>query len=580
MNTTTQAPHQADGTGRPRLPIPIPDPVTVAFAVPSITSGTPLPAGTPVSLNLVSPQVLGSVTTAVPLGTVVNWALLDDTTGAALAEGADYQVLDGALDAQAFQVVFKPLATGRTVRIVPTVTLLAAGLDAQTSPLAPLTYPLRPLSSPQTLVTDLITRTLCLTAANSLINPGEPAVLQVLPHASAQVPQLATSILHDVPSITIRGAIPLEPLVEALLGPAAGLGKLVTGGKVNLEGALSEVHQLLSEPLSIPIALNINGQRLATTLAPIGKPALPTFTSVPAESGTYRGFLPVGQWQSPFEIAQVDWQLTEATGAAAVSADLSPGQDFVKSFVLQPQVTDMSSTLSALVNPVTVTVTLTVTLDETVFGKGPVSLVLPPLVLQRMPLPVPPMAALFTNALNSLGNPDPQRVCIAVPARMIPLLSSYDDFVKVVTRLGSVVNNLLAAVGAVGGSWDLVTQLAKALSAVLNEAGRADEVLFVPIWQDTGQITLTDEYNDAISAVIAVAPNDWYFRLSDAEDSASQIDFGVQTAGTPTCVSIVPNLDDAFRNVIQDPADTAVATYPDLNLNDALEVIQFLQTSN
>ena len=98
------------------------------------------------------------------------------------------------------------------------------------------------------------------------------------------------------------------------------------------------------------MSLNVNGQRLATTLAPIGKPSLPTFTYVPAESGTYRGFLPVGQWQAPFEITQVNWQLTEQSGDTAVStakADLSPGQDFVKSFVLQPQLTDMS-TLSAL----------------------------------------------------------------------------------------------------------------------------------------------------------------------------------------------------------------------------------------
>lgn len=590
MNTTEQHPGAtplavgvgAAGAGRPGAVSVLPNPVTVAFVVPSLVPGT-LPAGTPLSLQLVSPSAVGIDSVLTPIGTVVSWALKDATTNTALVAGTDYQVLDGALDAPELQVVFKPPASGRTVRIVPTVTLLAADLDPVTQDLTELDYTLQPLDSPQALVTDLITKVLCLTTPNALINPGEPAVLQVLPHQAAQVPQLATSILHDVPSVTLRGAIPLEPLVESLLGPAGSLGKLVTGGKVNLEGALSEVHQLLSEPLAIPIALNIEGQRLATTLTPIGKPSLPTLTSVPAESGSYRGFLPVGQWQAPFEITNVDWQLTEQSGNTVVAtskADLSPGQNFVKSYVLQPQLTDMSTTLSAFATPVTVTATLTVTLDQTVFGQDTVTLSLPPLTLQRMPLPVPPMAAMFTNSLNTAGNADPQRVCIAVPAQMIPLLSSYDDFVKIVTRLGSVVNNLLAAIRAAGSSWNLIAQLGKALSALLNEAGRVDpgDILFVPIWQEYGQVRLTgEEYNDSISAVIAIAPQDWYFRLSDAEHPDSYINFGLKTVNQDTCVCIVPSLDGTFNDLIQDPPSTAAATHGELNLNDALEVVQFLQ---
>ncbi len=586
--TTIVQPSDA-ATHAPGLPgaglNPLPDPNTLAFVVPSIAAGTSLAAGTPVTFQLFSPKVLslGAVPVDVPVGTIVSWAFQDHDSKNTLIEGIDYQVLDGSLDEPVLQVVFKPVAS-RTVDITPTVTLLTAALQyaPSTNSLPPLSYGLQTLSSAEGLVDDLINKVLCLTTPNTIINPGETAVLNVLPRQAAHVPQLATSVVHDVPSVTIRGAIPLDSLVEALLGPAAGFSKFATGGKVNLEGALTEVRQLLQEPLAIPIALDIQGQRLATTLTAIGVPELPTLTSTPGESGHYEGFLPVGSWQSQFSIASVTWTLTDSSGNKVSAADLSQGVDFLKTYVLMPDVVDMTNWGAiSTPHPVTVTAALAVSVDTSVFGTDTITVTLGPLTLQRVPLPVPPIAALFTNVIDELpdAGDEPQYCCVAVPNELNDLVSCYDDFIKVTTRVSSVLNNLVAVMRPAGLAQADITDAATALSTLLDEVGRLDpaNVLFVPMMvPGGGPTTLTNQFNDSISAVIAIAPGTKVFRLSDKEHPESYINFAWKKSPGYYISSIVKTLNGASGSLPMSPVGSAASSQGSVNMNDGLEVIQFI----
>src|SRR5207247_3600994 len=113
-------------------------------------------------------------------------------------------------------------------------------LDPTTSSqFAKQTYTLAGLThDQQNDVIHTILNALTLTAKKTILEPGEVALLKILPRAMPNAPQAVTSVLDEAPSVEIRGAIPLDSLVEAIIGPITGaLGRALPGSKTSLETA-------------------------------------------------------------------------------------------------------------------------------------------------------------------------------------------------------------------------------------------------------------------------------------------------------------------------------------------------------
>ena len=547
-------------------------------------ANTAVPSGQLLSFQVIVP--LPNVPAFPLTGSVVNWRLTDNSTGQPLIAGLDYQLLAGDLQSNLLSLVFKPVA-GRTISVAPTLSLFyggAAGIinvvsnPTQYPQFAAQTYSLAGLTTnEQSSAISIIVSAISLSAKKSTIEPGEPALLKVLPRSMADVPQVVTSILHETPSVEVRGAIPLDSLVEAIVGPITGaLGNALPGSKASLEDAGDEVIRLLGEPLAIPIALDVLGKRISTTLVPVGVPEVPVFTSSPDETNSFRGLVPIGKWQSPFAVSGAAWILQEA-GQSTVYQDLSPGLDFIKSFLLKPKIVPLSASagLVAVPTPITVTATLHLQLDATVFP-APVDVALPPLTLLRLPLCLPRVAVAFRNALDVPDLGGNQEAFIATDVTSLPLMPSLDDFLRLLTRLTTALNNVMAVATSLGAQWQDIFGLASTLSVLSDKLGRIKpgSVFFFPIWTPEGSVTVQE---DVISAVIYVgipgAPSNTntFFRLSDS-NGPNYIDFGTQSM---SYYSILPNLKGKFSTIQQIPPNSAIASDPGYNFNDKMEVLGF-----
>jgi hypothetical protein len=551
-----------------------------------------VPPGQPLSFQVIVP--LPSVPAFPLTGLVVNWSLTDDSTGQLLVAGDDYQLLSGDLQSNLLSLVFKPVA-GRTISVAPTLSLFYAGatgiINAVSNPtqypqFAPQTYSLAGLTTnEQKSVVDMIINAISLSAKKSIIEPGEAALLKVLPRSMADVPQVVTSVLHEAPSVEIRGAIPLDSLVEAIMGPITGaLGSALPGSKASLEEAGDEVRRLLGEPLAIPLAIDVMGKRISTTLAPVGVPEVPVFTSSPQETNSFRGMVPIGKWQSPFIISSATWAVQEA-GQCTVNQDLSPGLDFIKSFLLKPKIVPLSASAGLLgaPTPITVTVTIHIELDPTVFSV-PGDVQLPSVTLFHLPLCLPRVAAAFADPFDEVHSSTNQEAFIATDVTTLPLIPSLDDFLRLLTRLTTALNNVMAVATALGAEWQDIFGIASTLSVLSDKLGRIKpgRIYFFPIWTDGGSVTVQ---GDVISAVIYVGISEYigppghvgipltatYFRLSDS-NGRQYIDFGKPLMSS---YSILPNLKGKFSMIQQIPPNSAAASNPGYHYDNRMEVLGF-----
>jgi hypothetical protein len=549
-----------------------------------------VPPGQPLSFQIIAPP---PSVPAFPLtGLVVNWTLTDNATGQLLVAGVDYQLLVGDLQSNLLSIVFKPVA-GRKVSVAPTLSLFYAGATGiinavssatQYPQFAPQTYSLAGLTTnEQSSVVNMIINAISLSAKKSIIEPGEPALLKILPRSMADVPQVVTSVLHEAPNVEIRGAIPLDSLVEAIVGPITGaLGSALPGSKVSLEEAGDEVRRLLGQPLAIPLAIDVLGKRISTTLAPVGVPEVPVFTSSPQETNSFRGMIPIGKWQSPFTISSATWAVQE-DGQSTVNQDLSPGLDFIKSFLLKPKIVPLSVSagLLAAPAPITVTVTLHIELDSTVFST-PVDIPLPSLTLFHLPLCLPRVAAVFKHPFDVVDPSASQEAFIATDVTTLPLMPSLDDFLRLLTRLTTVLNNVMAVATVLGAEWQDIFGIASTLSVLSDKLGRVKpgRTYFFPVWTAGGSVTVPE---DLISAVIYIGlpgqvglpghgphATATFFRLSG--DDKQYLDFGRPSMSS---CSILPNLNGKFSMIQQIPPNSAIASNPNYNYNDEMQVLRF-----
>jgi hypothetical protein len=538
-----------------------------------------VPPGTPLTFQVVVPPAVPATSLAAgyPLtGTAVSWEL----TGAngALSPGRDYQVLAGDLQSELLTVVFKP-ADG-TVNVLPRLSLFYVDptttlAKVVTSAFSSQPYTLSPVSADGTeQIHAMITGALGVSAVKTIVEPGETAVLRVAPRPAA-VPQVVTSILHDAPGVEIRGAIPLDPLVEAVMGPLTGaLGRVLPGSKATLEAGAADVRRLLAEPLAIPVAIDVLGTRLTTTTAPVGVPEMALLTSLPEQGGSFAGMVPIGRWQSPFQIASATWQVQEGTADAPL-CDLSPGAAFLKAFLLKPEVVPLAAGSQAGVapTPVTVTVTLHVSFPDKVVQN--IDLALPPLTLLRLPLALPALAAVFRHSFDDLERQDEQWVYLITDCDTAVFAPTRDDATRLLTRVGSALNTVVAAANLLGSEWKELLDLASAVSMLAQAMGRVPDgsVYFSPVWSRGGTITLEGDFANQISAFIWIGmPGKRGFLLGDCAKSNCIV---APKGGSPSFSSVLPTLDGTFSSLLQIPPNSADATEPSLNYNDKMNMIGF-----
>lgn len=542
-----------------------------------------VPAGQVLGFEVVVPPPSSVVGGVFPLsGTSVSWSLQDAATPAnTLVPGVDYHVVEGDLTSLRLSVVFKPPASDKQVKVVPILSLFYAGAAPEVSTFAPQTFTLKPVTPDAiSLAKSQLAGAISLTTENSIIEPGVPAVLSIAPKNVLDIPQVVTSVLHETPEVKIRGAIPLDNIIQAFLSPVtAAVGQFVPGSKSVVSEAAKQARRLLGGLFTVPVAIDVLGDKLTKTLAPLGAPQIPLLSASP-DGQSLTGVVPIGSWPASFSTTGVTWQVTEG-GAATVYNDLSPGVNLLKSFLLRPAIVPMSTATGAM-NPTPVTVTATLNISIDTDPPSPISIQLPSLTLQRLPLPLPQIAAVFRHALNDLDKAADQRVYLTCDNQTAPFISSVDDCLNLINSLTSVLNKVIAVATTLGADWADFLNLAGAFGVLADRVGRISVspsnpgyIYFQPcLSAGPGPcINLSKtSWNNNISAVVAIGQpsQNGGFVLSD-DDSSGYIAFGF----SPSYSSVLPNLDDKFSSILQIPPGSATTNKPDTNFNDILEVLGY-----
>jgi hypothetical protein len=553
------------------------------WSYPKADPAVPLPAGKPLNVEVVIPPA----TSTFPVtGATVDWTLTDKDTGTTLRPGVDYQLLAGGLQSRTLSIVFKP--TAREVTVAPRVRLFycdglsqakVADSDDINNPapqFAKQTYTLAGIAATdRARVIAAISGALSLVADKTIVPPGEPALLKVLPRSTSDVPQIVTSVLDEAPKVEVRGAIPLKGLVEAIVGPLTrGLGRALPGSRASLEDAGDDVVRLLGQPLAIPLAIDVLGKRVTKALAPLGEPQVPLFTSTPPETSAIQGLVPVGKWQSPFKISVLEWDFVQPLPPhpkqkrrAVVAKDLSPGLGFVKSFLLKPKLVSLAVGGAATSSPsiVTVTARLNLEVEPSVFGE-PTEIVLS-LPLQVLTLAVPRVAAVFRFSRRLSG----QRAYVCPDPATATFMSSVDDSVRFLSRLGTVLNNVVAVAHLLApdelSDWREILDLAMACGLLTDKLGRTDpdRIFFIPAWRYNEKIRIK---KNIISTVIYIGrPGHVWFELRGGQGGTDFI--------TMRRTSVLPDLKGRFEDVVQLPPGSVEATSTHKKYDNRLEVLVF-----
>ncbi len=549
------------------------------------TSGV-IPAGRPLDFSVVIPPPAPPAPglPGFPLaGASVAWSITDDASPRKeLTPGVHYHITQGGLGSELLSVVFKPVADTK-VWVSPTLSLFYAGSGGPvTGELPAQPYTLGGIGDDAyNVVKSQLAKSLALVTENAIIEPGEPATLRIVPADLFDIPQVVTSLLHETPKVRVRGAIPLDSLVEAFLQPVKGaFGQFVPGSKPSLDEAELEVRKLLGGLFSIPLALDIQGERLSKTLAPAGAPEIPLFSFSP-DGRTLGGVIPVGSWPATFNLVGVDWDVQEEDATVSPPAwkavtpdDLSPGVNLLKSFLLRPDIVPLSVDAGAAApTPVQITATLKIEIDG---YDTAADIELPSVTLQRLPLPLPQIAAVFNHDFYNLNASD-RSVFLTTDKHTAAFIASQGDCLNYIGRLTGVLNKIAAVGTSLGQNWKDFLDLATGLGYLSEQLGRisAENVFFQPCLQDMTphwkSVNLADTiFNNKISAVISIGVKSTNgFVLSDSDGS------GYIALGRSSYYSVLPNLAGNMAAAEQIPWGCAIWNQTGDSLNDKLEYLGY-----
>lgn len=545
-----------------------------------------VPAGQVLGFEVVVPPPSTGTIPFPVTGSSVSWSLQDTATPPnTLVPGVDYHIIEGDLNSLQLSVVFKPPASDKQIKIVPTLSLFsAASPQGEISSFTPQPFTLKPVTSDAiSLAESQIANAISLTAENSIIEPGVAAVLSIAPKNVLDIPQVVTSILHETPEVNIRGAIPLDSIIQAFLSPVTtAVGQFIPSSRSIVSEGAQQVKKLLGGLFTVPVAIDVLGDKVTKTLAPLGAPQIPLMSASP-DNQVLSGVVPIGSWPATFNTTGVTWLVTE-NGASTVYNDLSPGVNLLKSFLLRPRIVPMSTDTGAMdPTPITVTATLHISIDTD--PATTIDIQLPSITLQRLPLPLPQIAAVFKHSVNDVNNAGDQRVYLTCNNQTAPFISSTDDFINLVTSISSVLNKIIAVATTLSANWGDFINLAQAFSVLADSIGRIPlnssnpgYIHFQPcLYTSSGPcINLSGTFwNNAISAVIAIGQNSTQagFVLSDS-DGSGYIQFGQSSSYS----SILANLDAEFKDVLQIPPGSATSNQTSTNFNDKLEVLGYGRT--
>lgn len=529
-------------------------------------------------------------------GTSVSWSLhCTASPPDILVPGVDYHIVEGDLTSLRLSVVFRPPASDMEIMVWPTLSLFyAAAAVPEVHQFAAQTYTLKPVTQDSlSLVKSQLANAISLSTENSIIEPGAPAVLSIAPKNVLNIPQVVTSILHETPEVKIRGAIPVDNIIQAFLAPVtSAVGQFIPGSKSIMSEAATQVQRLLGSLFTVPVAIDVLGDKVTKTLAPLGAPQIPLLSASP-DGQSLSGVVPIGSWPASFSTTSVTWQVTEeeaSTGnqVSTVYNDLSPRVNLLKSFLLRPAIVPMSTAANAMApTQIIVTATLHISIDTNPASPidSPIDIQLPSITLQRVPLPLPQIAAVFRHAFDDLDKAADQAVYLTCDKETAAFISSVNDCLNLITNLTSVLNKIIAVATTLGADWTDFLNLATAFSVLADRVGRISvspnpgSIYFQPcLCAEFGPcINLSKtSWNNAISAIIVIGKpvmgksGNVFFILTD-DDSSLEIAFGNSSSYS----SILPNLDGKFSSILQIPPGSASANDPDTNYNDILEVLGY-----
>jgi hypothetical protein len=452
---------------------------------------------------------------------------------------------------------------------------------------APQQYTLAPTSTGDLeRAGEQIANALSLSTDNSMVAPGVAAVLRIAPRGMPlDVPQVVTSIAEDIPEINVRAAVRLDSIVQALLSPVTGaVGRFVPGSEPAVDEAAMQVRDLLGSLFSVPVAVDVLGDRVLKTLAPVGSPQLPLISTSP-DGQSLIGTVPIGSWPARFSLRDpyVTWTF-ENRGDDKETVqydDLSKGANVLKSFLLQPSVVPLSV---GAFTPSTIEVTAVVHLTVDTDPDAKVDVTLPSVLLQRLPIPLPTIGAVFLNSFSDEGDGTDQKIFLTCDPAAAPFVPTLTECVALVSNLSTVLDRTVSVGRTVGARWEGFVDLAAALVQLVDKiqtleaTGDAERVTFRPCWESgSREIDLQDEDWDQVSAVIVIgpkAPGPWFI-MSEVSVDGWSVEFGPGDGYRYS--SVMPTLSGTWRELEQIPPDSATTDAPSTwdDPNDDLKVLGF-----
>jgi hypothetical protein len=599
-----------------------------SFLNPSIESSSTsvgsLAAGQPVTLTIAFPPPL---TTLVPAATGipavstplfsagVTWNVYSDSTKKNLMiEGQDYLILsEGGMSGQVLSLVFNPPLPGKSSKnVYIEAKAVATSVDSVTSAVSTSTknynisYQILPVA--QSVLDGLIQKLLDLLyvgVPHLIINPGEVVTARVAQRKAPGQPQLVTSLVHDAPSVDIRGSIPLDNILNFILAPFRLVSSVIPGtnplSKTN--DVTANIKKLAQSALTVPVRLNITGQRLATAYKPIGDMMPISFSRTPDESGDFQGFLPLGQWPLPFSIpnqpgaanqAGIEWVIiyTDSDGKSLDFVEPTVNLGMLRNILFFPPIQALGTPLAPA--KATIKIKPYINIGGTIFAP-PSDATLPNISLDVLPLSLPEVVACIENEIN-LENPDadPGNVILYVSTQTGTYAGAVEDFVQLMGNLSAVLNTLISILSTAPAD-DSVPQFTnlvylnrsiKLMNAIITKRYTLNKsvgygIAGVERNPQTGVV-----YQNATSigvnmtAFIAISPRTLAMDTPQPDNQGRRLRLEVappQEGANPYYSSYVPSLNVPFSSAEVTPENSTVPVLgtKDANYNNQLRYIKF-----
>lgn len=610
------------------------DVLSMTFLSSSIDSATnanlvtgKLAPGQPVTLNLTFPPQLN--TPGTPLFSAsATWGIYSDPDRTKpMVEGKDYMVLsDGGLTGDLVTLVFKPPPAPRPAPapspLLPTppdppppepvyaYLRAVAVIKAYAAPVAPLTQgTLTAATAPYdaqfeilelehaalgALVQEIVDL-LYVEVPQLIVNPGDVVTARVARRKSPNQPQVLTSLLHDAPSVEIRGSIPLDNILNFILEPFTKIGSVVPSGNPmsKTDDVTANIRKLLPSALTVPLRLDIRGQRLTSGFAPLGDNLPISFSRTPDESGGFQGFAPIGKWPLAFAIpdrngpvAGVEWDVTYTGPGGENLPCVQPATSFgmLRNLLFFPRIQALGT---PAISPGSATIKIKPWIqvgDSTLTSARH-----PEIALEVSPLNLPEVLACFEHGFNDDGFPGVTKVFVSRETGQ--LAGSLDELLQLLGNLSAVLGDLIALLSTAAwgdppeppipgyGNVVYLNQAVKMMSSALTKAAAKGSI---PYQIAEENVTFLRQN---VSSFIAIAPRPLRIQAVRVSETGRELVGHLIVApapgsstGTRFYSSIVSSLNHAnFQDAHPVPAGSTVATpATGYNYNDRLVLVQFV----